>query len=77
MKIKETLEIRLRQIKSVKDISYMFSCCSTLESIEYANFDINNVVKMASLFNECKSLTSLPDISKWNTNNVIIMNNIF
>ena len=25
---------------------------------------------MSYMFNDCKSLSSLPDISKWNTNNV-------
>ena len=29
------------------------------------------------MFYECKSLTYLPDISKWNTNNVTNMENIF
>ena len=76
MKIEETLEIRLSQIKTVKDISYMLSGCTILESIEYSNWDTNNIVNMASLFDECNSLTSLLDISKWNTSNVIFMNNM-
>ena len=29
------------------------------------------------MFSECKLLESLPDISKWNTNNVTNMNNMF
>ena len=45
MKIEETLEIRLRQIKSVKDISYMFSCCNTLGNIEYTNWDTKMLLK--------------------------------
>ena len=77
MKIAETLEIRLKQIKTVKDISYMFSGCITLESIEYSKWDTNSIANMASLFNECLLLTSFPDISKWNTSNVRIMNNMF
>jgi len=72
-RIEETLEIRLRQIKTVKDISFMFSGCTNLESIEYLNFDATNIVNMASLFNECTSLISLPDISEWNTNNATNM----
>jgi len=77
MKIGETLEIRLRQIRTMKDISYMFSGCSTLESIEYSNWDTNNIIKMTSLFNKCALLTLLPDNSKWNTSNVSTMNNMF
>ena len=77
MKIEEILEIRLKQIKTVKDISYMFSGCATLESIEFSNLDTNNIVNMASLFNECSILNSLPDISKWNTNNVTNISDMF
>ena len=77
MKIEETLEIKLRQIKTVKDISYMFSGCTTLESIEASNWDTTDVTDMSYMFNECESLTSLPDISKWNTINVANMSNMF
>ena len=31
---------------------------------------IDNVTNMCYMFDSCKSLSSLPDISKWNTNNV-------
>ena len=32
---------------------------------------------MSSIFCECSKLSSLPDISKWNTNNVTDMKQIF
>ena len=32
---------------------------------------------MSYMFNECSSLLSLPDISKWNTNNVTNMSYMF
>ena len=32
---------------------------------------------MSCMFDRCSSLISLPDISKWNTNNVIIMSCMF
>ena len=31
---------------------------------------IDNVTDISSMFSGCSSLSSLPDISKWNTNNV-------
>jgi len=77
MKIEETLEIRLRQIKTIVDISLMLSGCTTLESIEYSNFDTTNIYNMGGLFNECILLDNLPDMSKWNTNNLYYMNNKF
>ena len=38
---------------------------------------IDNVSNLEHLFSNCNSLSSLPDISKWNTNNVINMPYIF
>ena len=32
---------------------------------------------MSELFNGCESLEELPDISKWNTYNIINMSNLF
>ena len=33
----------------------------------------NNIIDMSYMFSNCRSLSSLPDISKWNTNNVTDM----
>jgi len=33
---------------------------------------INNVTNMSEMFYGCSSLSSFPDISKWNTNNIVI-----
>ena len=38
---------------------------------------IHNIIKMSDMFNECSSLLSLPDIYKWNTNNVKNLNYLF
>ena len=38
---------------------------------------IDNVTNMSYMFYECSSLSSLPDISKWNTNKVTDINSIF
>ena len=35
--------------------------------------EINNVINMSFMFYRCSSLSSSPDISKWNTNNVTNM----
>ena len=63
----EILKIRLRQLKNVKDISFMFYRCSALKSlINIENMDTTNIINMNSLFNGCSSLTSIPNISNWN-----------
>ena len=38
---------------------------------------INNVTNMSFMFYGCSLLSSLPDISKWNTSNVTNMSNMF
>jgi surface protein len=78
MKIKDTFEIKLRQIKNVFDISYMFCDCNSLLTIEnISNWNTENITNMSGIFSYCKSLSVLPDISNWNTSNVESMNNMF
>ena len=38
---------------------------------------INNITDMSHMFRRCNSLTSLPDISKWNISNVNNMSGMF
>ena len=74
----EILKIKLKQIKSVSNLSYMFSNCLALSELpDISNFDTNYINNMEYMFNECSNLSSLPDISKWNTNNVTNMKAMF
>ena len=77
MEIKKILEIKLKQVNNINDISYMFAGCKKLVSIDNLNLNTENVTDMSGIFNECEIITSLPDISGWNTSNVIKMNNMF
>ena len=38
---------------------------------------INNITDMSHMFDGCEALSSLPDISKWNTSNVTDMSSMF
>ena len=52
----------------------------TKNKLDYSQIklkNINNITNMACMFRSCSSLSSLPDISKWNTSNVINMSSIF
>ena len=72
------LEIKLRQINDVTNISYMFDECITLtELANISKLNVNNVTDMSYMFNQCSELSSLPDISKWNTKNVNTMRLMF
>ena len=74
----EILEIKLKQIKDITNISRMFSGCSSLiELPDISKWNTNNVNNMKAMFDNCSRLSSLPDISKWNTNNVTDISFIF
>ena len=45
--------------------------------IEIKIIEIKNITNMSYMFDECSSLISLPDISKWNTSNVTDMSYMF
>ena len=48
------------------NISYMFSDCSSLTSLNLSNFNTNNVKDMSYMFSKCFSLTYL-NLSNFNT----------
>ena len=60
----------------VTDMSYMFSGCSSLTSLDVTHFNTENVTNMNSMFSGCSSLTSL-DVTHFNTANVTNMNSMF
>ena len=61
---------------NVTDMSYMFSSCSSLTSLDVTHFNTANVTNMSSMFSSCLSLTSL-DVTHFNTANVTNMNKMF
>ena len=74
----EILEIKLKGINNVKDMSYMIcGCLSLLYLPDISKWKTDNITALTCLFIGCISLIELPDISKWNTNNVTDMYCIF
>ena len=61
---------------NVTDMSYMFSGCYNLTSLNLSNFNTANVRDMDGMFWGCTSLTGL-DLSNFNTENVIYMGFMF
>ena len=75
---KDILEIKLKGIKNITDMSYIFSNCQTLFSIpDITNWDTTNITNMSYMFFNCSNLQSLPDISNFITNNVNNFNSMF
>ena len=62
--------------ENIKNLSYMFYNCSSLNSLDLSNFNTNNVTKMSYMFYNCSSLTFL-NLSNFNTNNVTNMSGMF
>ena len=60
----------------VTDMSYMFSSCSRLTSLDITNFNTANVTDMSYMFNSCTKLTSL-DVTNFNTAKVKNMIRMF
>ena len=75
---KDILEIKLKGITNVINMSWMFNGCNSLSSLpDISKWNTSNVNDMSWMFYDCNSLSSLPDISKWNTSNVINMSHMF
>ena len=60
----------------VTDMAYMFSGCSSIQSLNLENFDTGNVTTMQSMFSGCIKLQTLT-ISSFNTSNVTNMWDMF
>ena len=74
----DILEIKLKRINNITDMSYMFNGCSNLSNLpDISKWNTNSVTNMSNIFNGCSNLLSLPDISKWNTKNVTNMSFMF
>ena len=75
---KDILEIRLKGIQKVTDISNIFSLCESLISVpDISKWNTSCITNMSSMFKGCKSLKNLPDLSKWNTSSAKNMSNMF
>ena len=60
----------------VTDMSWMFSGCASLTSLDVSNFNTEQVTKMSFMFSDCSSLTSL-DVSNFKTEQVRYMYYMF
>ena len=67
--------IKLKFNTNVKDCSYMFANCKTIEDINLLDFDTNNIINMKYMFYGC-NIKEI-DLLSFNTKNVKIMNNMF
>ena len=72
------IEIKLKILSELTDMSYMFNdCFSLIEICDFDKIDTKKVTNMEFLFTSCKSLKNFPGISNWNTENVNNMKYMF
>ena len=75
---KNILKIKLKEINTITDMSYMFSKCPTLVDLpDISEWNTSSVTNMKYMFDSCEALSGLPDISKWDTTNVTDMSFMF
>ena len=65
-----------KNIEANQNSSYLFYYLSNVKEIAFDNFDTSQVTNMGSMFEACKSLTSL-DVSKFGTSQVTDMSYMF
>ena len=75
-KLTEIENLNLLDTSQVTTMSYMFSYCSRLTSLDVSKFDTSQVTNMGSMFSDCSSLTSL-DVSNFDTSKVTDMSGMF
>ena len=75
-KLETITGLKYLNTEKVTDMSFMFSGCSELTSLDVTKFNTDMVTNMISMFWGCSSLTSL-DVTKFNTANVTKMSNMF
>ena len=74
--LKQIEGLEFLNTSEVKDMSWMFSDCSGLPSLDLSHFNTQNVTNMGEMFKGCSGLTSL-DVSHFNTQNVTDMAAMF
>ena len=72
------VEITLKQINEITNLSKMFMECDELYSFPgLSKLNTEKVTDISHLFRNCKNILELPDISEWNTSNVNNMSHLF
>ena len=62
---------------NVTNMSYMFSGCSGLTSLDLSSFKTDSVTSMFFMFSSCSELTTIYVTTDWNTKKIISSNDMF
>ena len=64
----DSLDLSSWDVSNVKDMSYMFQCCS-IKYLDLSNWNTQSLTTMYGIFYYCKNLEYL-DVSGWDTSNI-------
>ena len=74
---KDKFQIKLKGISKVKDFSFMFCGCLSLDDVQgFDKINTKNITNFSYLFSYCR-ISSIPDISNWDTSKATLMNHMF
>ena len=63
--------------ENVRDMSYMFSSCSSLTSLDLSGFNTKNLTDISGMFSGCSNLETIFVSEKWDTTKVTYSNYMF
>ena len=69
-------KIKIINTRLLTNLSFMFSSCSSLLTIDFSNFNTSNINNMYSMFSKCSSLITL-NLSNFKTSKVTNMMGMF
>ena len=64
------LEVLDMDVSSLTTCNSMFRQCNNVSKINTTNFNTSNVASMYAMFFNCPQLTTIGDVSNWNTSRV-------
>ena len=73
----QELEIKVKVIQPLKDMSNMFLNCISIKSISFINFDTSKVIYMNGIFKGCCNLREIYGISEFDTSNIKGISELF
>ena len=75
--IKRKIQITLKGLNSVKDMSNTFKDCTHLKKVFLSKTDMSKIISMESMFENCENLEEISDTSLWNVENIKSMERLF
>lgn len=77
IELKEIQGIDSLDLSNVSRITGLFRNCKKLEKVDVSKWNTKNIVRMASLFKDCTSLTDIGDVSNFSLDNIESLANMF